>query len=60
MAVTVLTPFGFSRAAVIAYTMILQAMQYVTTAIWGMFALLRFRKLKGKAVNISEAARTTS
>jgi uncharacterized protein (TIRG00374 family) len=59
VAVTVLTPFGFSRAAVIAYTLILQAMQYVTTAIWGMFALLRFRKLKGK-VRISEVARTTS
>ena len=44
VAVTVLTPFGFSRAAVIAFTLLLQAMQYVSTGIWGSLALLRFRK----------------
>jgi uncharacterized protein (TIRG00374 family) len=48
VAVTVLTPFGFSRAAVIAYTLLLQAMQYMSTGIWGLFALLRFRKLKAR------------
>jgi glycosyltransferase 2 family protein len=48
VAVTVLTPFGFSRAAVIAFTLLLQALQYLTTGIWGIFALLRFRKLKLK------------
>jgi glycosyltransferase 2 family protein len=46
VAVTVLTPFGFSRAVVIAYTLLLQALQYLSTGIWGLFALLRFRKLK--------------
>jgi glycosyltransferase 2 family protein len=46
VAVTVLTPFGFPRAAVIAFTFVLQGLQYLTTAVWGMFALLRFRKRK--------------
>ena len=48
VAVTVLMPFGFSRAVVIAYTLLLQAMLYLNTGIWGLFALLRFRKLKTK------------
>jgi hypothetical protein len=48
VAVEVLTPFGFSRASVIAYTLLLQALQYTSTGIWGLFALLRFRKLKLK------------
>jgi uncharacterized protein (TIRG00374 family) len=46
VAVTVLTPFGFNRAIVIAFTFLLQAAQYLSTAVWGFFALLRFRKLK--------------
>ena len=46
VAVTVLMPFGYSRAAVIAFTLLIQVLQYVTTGIWGLFALLRFRKLK--------------
>jgi hypothetical protein len=50
VAVTVLTPFGFSRSVVIAYTLLLQALQYLSTGIWGMFALLRFRKLKTQPV----------
>jgi uncharacterized protein (TIRG00374 family) len=49
VAVTVLTPFGFSRSAVIAYTLLLQVLQYLSTGIWGLFALWRFRKLKTKA-----------
>jgi uncharacterized protein (TIRG00374 family) len=48
VAVTVLLPFGFNRAAVIAFTLLLQALQYLTTGIWGLFAILRFRKLKPK------------
>ena len=46
VAVEVLTPFGFPRAAVIAFTFLLQGLQYLSTAFWGMLALLRFRKLK--------------
>jgi len=50
VAVEVLTPFGFSRSVVIAFTLLLQVLQYVSTGIWGMFALLRFRKLKTRRV----------
>jgi uncharacterized protein (TIRG00374 family) len=46
VAVTVLTPFGFNRAAVIAFTLLLQGLQYLSTGIWGLIAILRFRKLK--------------
>ena len=46
VAVEVLTPFGFPRAAVIAYMVLVQVLQYVTTGIWGLLALWRFRKLK--------------
>jgi hypothetical protein len=48
VAVEVLTPFGFPRAAVIAFTLLLQGLQYLSTGIWGLFALLRFRKLKAR------------
>jgi uncharacterized protein (TIRG00374 family) len=51
VAVEVLMPFGFSRAAVIAFTLLMQAMQYLSTGAWGLFALLRFRKLKIKTRN---------
>jgi uncharacterized protein (TIRG00374 family) len=44
VAVEVLTPFGFSRAAVIAYTLLFQALQYLMTGVWGLLALLHFRR----------------
>jgi uncharacterized protein (TIRG00374 family) len=59
VAVTVLTPFGFARAAVIAYTLLLQALQYSSTGVWGLFALLRFRKLK-KPVSVARTLSKTS
>ena len=46
VAVQVLTPFGFPKSKVIAYTFLLQGLQYAGTGIWGTFALLRFKKLK--------------
>jgi uncharacterized protein (TIRG00374 family) len=46
VAVEVLTPFGFPRNSVIALTLLLQALNYVSTGIWGMLALVRFRKRK--------------
>jgi len=49
VAVEVLTPFGFARAPVIAYTLLLQVLNYISTGIWGMFALLRFRKRKARS-----------
>jgi uncharacterized protein (TIRG00374 family) len=48
VAVEVLTPFGFSRPAVIAYMVLVQVLQYVTTGVWGLLALWRFRKLKNR------------
>lgn len=46
VAVEVLTPFGFSRASVIAYMLLVQVLQYVSTGIWGLLALWRFRTVK--------------
>jgi uncharacterized protein (TIRG00374 family) len=46
VAVNVLTPFGFSGASVIAFMVLVQVLQYVTTGLWGLLALGRFRKLK--------------
>jgi len=48
VALQVLTPFGFSRSMVIAYTLLLQVLQYLSTGIWGVLALWRFRKVKAK------------
>jgi uncharacterized protein (TIRG00374 family) len=57
VAVAVLVPFGFARPPVIAFTFLLQGLQYLTTGIWGMFALLRFRKLKGQSTPAAETAK---
>jgi uncharacterized membrane protein YbhN (UPF0104 family) len=46
VAVEILTPFGFPRPAVIAYMVLVQVLQYVTTGFWGLLALGRFRKRK--------------
>jgi len=50
VAVTVLMPFGFSRATIIAYTLLFQALQYLMTGSLGLVAILRFRKLKARPV----------
>jgi len=44
VAVEVLMPFGFQRAPVIALTLLLQTLNYVSTGIWGLLALMRFRR----------------
>jgi uncharacterized protein (TIRG00374 family) len=44
VAVEVLMPFGFSRASVIAFMVLVQAVQYVSTGAWGLLALARLRK----------------
>lgn len=46
VAVEVLTPFGFARASVIAFMVLVQVLQYATTGIWGLLAIGRFRKLQ--------------
>ena len=50
VAVTILMPFGFSRASVIAFMVLVQVLQYITTGIWGLLALWRFRKVKKSSV----------
>jgi uncharacterized membrane protein YbhN (UPF0104 family) len=44
VAVTVLTPFGFSRTEAIAYILVAQALNYVMVGCWGAIALIRLRR----------------
>lgn len=43
VAVSVLVPFGFKRADAIAYTLLLQAINYVGTGVWGLLAFSQAR-----------------
>jgi uncharacterized membrane protein YbhN (UPF0104 family) len=43
VAVTVLSPFGFSRADAIAFILVAQAMMYVVIGFWGSLGLLKYR-----------------
>jgi uncharacterized membrane protein YbhN (UPF0104 family) len=45
VAVTVLTPFGFSRTDAIAYILVAQALSYVVIGFWGSLGLVRYRRL---------------
>jgi uncharacterized protein (TIRG00374 family) len=61
VAVEVLEPFGYARSAVIAYTLLLQALQYISIGLWGLFAFLRFRKIKGRSgLSRPEATKSTT
>lgn len=44
VAVTVLTPFGFSRTDAIAYILVAQALMYVVIGFWGALGLWRYRR----------------
>ncbi len=46
VAVSVLTPFGFSKTAAIAYILLAQALQYVLITFWGAIGLTRSRGLR--------------
>jgi uncharacterized protein (TIRG00374 family) len=46
VAVTVLTPFGFSRTDAIAYILVAQALMYVVIGFWGALGLLRYRRTR--------------
>jgi hypothetical protein len=46
VAVSVLTPFGFSKTAAIAYILLAQALQYVLFTFWGGIGLVRSRRLR--------------
>jgi glycosyltransferase 2 family protein len=43
VAVSVLTPFGFSKTGAIAYILLSQAVQYVMITFWGVLGMLRSR-----------------
>jgi uncharacterized protein (TIRG00374 family) len=45
VAVSVLTPFGFSRAEAIAFILVTQALGYVVIGCWGSLGLLRARRV---------------
>ena len=47
VAVSVLTPFGFSRAEAIAFIVVTQALGYVVIGLWGGLGFFRFRKTVG-------------
>ncbi len=44
VAVSVLTPFGFTRTNAIAYILLAQALQYAMTAFWGLWGLGWYRR----------------
>ena len=44
VAVTVLTPFGFSRNDAIAYILVAQVMMFAVIGFWGSIGLLRYRR----------------
>lgn len=46
VAVTVLTPFGFSRTDAIAFILVAQALMYVVIGFWGSLGLLRYRRTR--------------
>jgi hypothetical protein len=45
VAVSVLTPFGFSRTNAIAYILLAQALQYVVMTVWGLIGFARSRRM---------------
>jgi hypothetical protein len=46
VAVTLLTPFGFSRTAAIAYILVAQALFYVLIAFWGSLGFWHYRRTR--------------
>jgi hypothetical protein len=46
VAVTVLMPFGFSRAHAVAFILVIQALGYIVNGFWGSIGLLRYRRTR--------------
>jgi len=46
VAVTVLTPFGFSRTSAIAYILVVQALMYLVIGFWGSLGLWHYRRTR--------------
>jgi uncharacterized membrane protein YbhN (UPF0104 family) len=51
VAVSILTPFGYSRTDAIAYILLVQAMSYVVLAFWGLIGLAQQRKAPGPKID---------
>jgi len=49
VAVSVLTPFGFSRTDAIAYILVAQALGYVVIGFWGSLGIVRYRRARRSA-----------
>ena len=56
VAVSVLTPFGFSRTNAIAYILLAQALQYVLITFWGLIAITRSRGISFRAAPVQQNA----
>ncbi len=54
VAVTVLTPFGFSRAEALAYIIIGQVLNYIVVSFWGLLGLWKISKNKKLPSNPEE------
>jgi len=48
VAVSVLTPFGFSKTDAIAYILLAQAISYLLVGFWGTIGLMRYRRSGGR------------
>ena len=49
VAMSVLTPFGYSRNDAIAYILVAQALMYAVIGLWGSVGLLRYRRARRSA-----------
>lgn len=49
VAVSMLTPFGFSRTDAIAYILVAQTFMYVVIGVWGSLGLARYRRARRSA-----------
>jgi uncharacterized protein (TIRG00374 family) len=58
VAVTVLTPFGFSRTDAIAYILVAQVLMYVVIGLWGSWGLWRYRRTR-RSTEAAPPARMT-
>lgn len=56
VAVSVLTPFGFSKTNAVAYILLFQALQYVMITFWGLIAIARSRKISFKTTPVQQNA----
>lgn len=49
VAVTVLTPFGFTRTDAVAYILVAQVLSYIVIGFWGTWGLLQYRRSGSQA-----------